>query len=147
MLCCWYYNFLEMLCCWYYSCLEIWQTRCRYYNLPVSSHFPIRSMYIYFKFLCSVLTFNNLIPNNYFKFVFLIIIIIIIIIIINNIIGTKFSAEPTAIFKIDLNKEIEHTYETSSLIQITWRHIRENRSLQAYTKSTLRVVRYWILWP
>jgi len=53
-------------------------------------------MHIYFKFLYNILTFNNLIPDNYFKFVFLIIITIIIIIIIiiinnnNNIIGTNF---------------------------------------------------------
>jgi hypothetical protein len=91
-------------------------------------------MYINFKFLYNVLAFNNLTPKNYFKFVFLIIII--------NIIGTKFSAEPTAIFMIDLNKEIEHTYETSSLIQITWRHTGETRNFQAYTKSTLCVDRY-----
>ena len=32
-------------------------------QLPVS-YFPIRSTHIYFKFLYSVLTFNNLIPNN-----------------------------------------------------------------------------------
>jgi cytochrome c biogenesis protein CcdA len=77
-------------------------------QLPVTSYFPIGFTHIHYKFLYSVLAFNNLIPNNYIKFVFLIIIIIIIIIII----GTKFPAEPTPIFRIDLNKEIEHTYET-----------------------------------
>ena len=75
-------------------------------------------MHIYFRFLYNVLTFNNLIPNNNFKFVFL-------IFTINNIIGTKISVN----FRIDMNKEIEHTYETSSLTHITWRHTRKKTAV------------------
>lgn len=96
-------------------------------QLPVSSYFPIVSIHIYFKFWHKVLTFNNLIPNNYSKFVFLTI--------ISTIIGTKFSAETAAIFRTDVKKAIEHSFETSPLIQITWRHTLEVRHLQAYIKK------------
>lgn len=63
--------------------------------------------------------------------------------IVINIIDAIFSAEPAAIFRIDLKKEIEQSFETSaSLIQMTWRHSREERNLQAYTKTTVCVDQY-----